>query len=181
MKASNVFGYIDGIPDRQENDYFQLSIDGEDLVLEQITLAAFSLSNWQSLRKYRVPLENIIDAGIVNGHETVEKEKSAFARGAVGGLLFGSAGMFLGAVSGSGTKKVTKWRSKMVILYLSESAPNSPRCIMLDVNAFNKSPENYEFEEKLKKNLGWIEPSEAVLALRGQMCHRENEDGSITL
>lgn len=74
-----------------------------------------------------LPLEKIVNAGLVNVTEI--EEQSKLGRAAIGGILFGGAGAIVGALS-AGEKEKTK--SLYVINYLSDG---EEKVIVLKENA----------------------------------------------
>lgn len=65
----------------------------------------------------QISLKDIVNVGIVNDKELIEKDKSVIARGIVGNVLFGGAGLILGGLSGIGTKKVNQDIDYLIINY----------------------------------------------------------------
>ncbi|EJO5349569.1 hypothetical protein NRP93_003751 [Clostridium botulinum] len=86
-----------------------LSIYSRDVIL-QITLnnenecLTINSKIFKNIPDVNLKYEKIIDANIITRHELVKQSKSVVGRAAVGGLLLGSLGATVGAMSGTGTK-----------------------------------------------------------------------------
>ena len=64
-----------------------------------------------------ISLKDIINVGVINDKHLKEKNKSVIGRGIAGGLLFGSVGLVLGGLSGTGTKQIKEDVQYIVVNY----------------------------------------------------------------
>ena len=64
-----------------------------------------------------ISLKDIINVGVINDKHLREKNKSVIGRGIAGGLLFGSVGLVLGGLSGTGTKQIKEDVQYIVVNY----------------------------------------------------------------
>lgn len=74
-----------------------------------------------SLQKKKVTLDYSQITDVFYGIETElsQKQKSPIGRAVIGGLLFGSTGAVIGAISGSGEKSVKTYHTYFIISYRS--------------------------------------------------------------
>lgn len=64
-----------------------------------------------------INLKDIINAAVISDKELVQKDKSVIARGLVGGVLFGGVGLFLGGLSGVGSKSKEQNIDYLIVNY----------------------------------------------------------------
>lgn len=66
---------------------------------------------------YSISLKDISNIAIISDKELIEKDKNVIARGIVGNVLFGGAGLILGGLSGLQKKKVVQNIDYLIINY----------------------------------------------------------------
>lgn len=64
-----------------------------------------------------IDLKDIVNVGIISDKELIEKDRNVIARGVVGNVLFGGAGLILGGLSGLQTKKKEQIVDYLIINY----------------------------------------------------------------
>lgn len=64
-----------------------------------------------------IDLKDIVNVGIISDKELIEKDRNVIARGVVGNVLFGGAGLVLGGLSGLQTKKKEQIVDYLIINY----------------------------------------------------------------
>lgn len=172
--------YRDGLPDAPTSELFEVDMDQQDMILSQITLGV--LKN-KVIQTYKIPLKNIVECGFVTEKELVEVGKSVVGRGAVGGFLFGPAGLVLGGLSGVGSKKKEKTVGLFVITYLSPRFPGELKSFVLDTSWNNRDLHNIQFAKDTRKKVEKVEKSSLVLDFlkEKELSGGINSDGSITL
>ena len=110
------------------SDYFQLkeNVAGfakgsmYDLALYTSYLEITSLQK----KKLRLNYDQITDVFYGIDSDLVEKPKSLISRAAIGGLLFGSTGALVGAISGTGTKTKKEYHIYLIISYIGSDGRN---------------------------------------------------------
>lgn len=173
MKA--LFNLVEGIDLKDRHAQLRLSTDEEYLLIEERVSKVFR-SVTDSTQK--VPLKNIISTIITTESELVERSKSAVGRGAVGGLLFGPAGLVLGGLSGVGKKKSLKKNKYFIISYLA--ADEAIKNITLSTAAVSNETLTKKFNKYISKVLSSTTPSTEVEKLR-LLNQVENEKTEIIL
>ena len=102
--------HYNGLPDFKENTPCNMFLDEDNHCLR------FELFSSKDNIKVELPLNKITNAKLVNVEEI--EQQSKLGRGVVGGLLFGSAGAIVGAMSAGDKKKL---KTLYVINYISDS------------------------------------------------------------
>lgn len=109
----------------KEKVFYSLNVNHyEGLGLKQGANCILKLTNYElqlcDIKRRplkQISLKDIVNVGIVSDKELIEKDKSVIARGIVGNVLFGGAGLILGGLSGIGTKKVNQDIDYLIINY----------------------------------------------------------------
>lgn len=169
MKA--LFSLIDGLNLKDEYATLRLSVNGEQLLIEERVMKGF---RERTDATYRIPLQNIIAVEEVTEKELIEKNKSAIGRGVAGGLIFGPAGLVLGGLSGIGKKKGIKKSRLFVISYVSSSGEIAN--VTLEKHKHSNAPVTTKFQKYVQKELQRITPSAKVLEIRKQYVIGEETD-----
>lgn len=184
-KLANAFDLMSGIPGVEEGVTFQLSVEEGNLLLEQVVKER---RRWHVVETYKIPLCNILKTEMKTVQKIIEEEKNPMGRAMLGDALFGEKGMFLGALSGSGTKQKVVNRSYYIIYYFPESASEELQYIMFSADSTAMTLAYYEalqFEKLLEQHLRVREPSPMVKrmlqAVEEADRARRGSDGSITL
>lgn len=159
MKA--LFSMVDGLSNNDPVSQWRLSIDAEQLLLEERTV---KLIRPTTDRTYRIPLKNVIEIIATTEKEFVEQNKSAIGRGVAGGLLFGPAGLVLGGLSGVGTKNKIKTSRLLIVSYLTSDGEIAN--LILNTHKVSNIALTDKFQRFANKELGKVTPVNKVAELR---------------
>lgn len=170
MSGKNLFFYLSGLGNLPERAYFRVGIDGDTLILAQVSPRAFGKD--KIIQQYKIAAQSILAFDILTEAEL--KKRSVVGRGVAGGLLFGPVGAVLGGLSGNNKQKI---KSTLAISYIPSSG-NDPRTIVLDAELTSWEGQNKLSVAKIKNKLAKIPKSAEAMAYLGQTV---NQDGSITL
>lgn len=170
MAGKNLFFYLSGLGNLPGGAMFRIEIDGDTLVLSQVSPRAFGKD--KIIQQYKIAASDILAFDILTEAEL--KNRSVVGRGVIGGLLFGPVGAVLGGLSGNNKQKI---KATLAISYLPSSG-GDPRTVVFDAEPPSWSSQNKLSVAKIKNELINIPKSTAVTAYLGQTV---NADGSITL
>lgn len=105
--------HLQGLPNTGKNSQCRVSEDGEFLIIEELEgIVKLKVKN-----TFKIACAKIIAVEELTEKNIKEKSKSVVGRGITGGILFGPAGMILGGLSGTGTKKSVKEQYLLNISY----------------------------------------------------------------
>ncbi len=140
--------HYEGLPGFGKNYATSMELDEENRCL------IFKARAFKNVPEVKLPLEKVTSAGTVSITEI--EEQSKIGRAFVGGVLFGTAGAIVGAMS-AGEKQKLKY--VYIINYVSDG---ETKAIVMQSNGGNL---NYnKFQEALKKYLPKVEtPKEVTL------------------
>ena len=146
MKSN--YDYIEGLPEKPKTGCFEISDEGDELVLKEYGVRLIIM---RVLHTYRIPLKNIIEFEMLT-HESVT-EKSVIGRGALWEMVAGGKGMMLGA---TGDMQPTTENYRFLgISYTSNDEPDIEKVFLfdMDVGVSELTKLNIEEYEKTKKAL----------------------------
>ena len=111
---------LGGIPNIDKWEYLDIRYDDDYLYLDRLADVKF-FGKDPIKETFKIPHERILAMELMTNEVIKEKEKSVIARGLVGGLVFGPAGMILGGLSGIGTTKQVTSTPYLIIAYTGEN------------------------------------------------------------
>ncbi|KRU29309.1 hypothetical protein VT91_09230 [Clostridium sporogenes] len=109
--------HLQGLPNTGKNSQCRVSEDEEFVKIEELE----GFVNLKVKNTFKIASDRIIAIESLTKENIKEKSKSVVGRGVTGGLLFGPAGMLLGGLSGTGTKKEVKKQYLLNISYYGQS------------------------------------------------------------
>ena len=111
---------LGGIPNITKWEYLDIRYDNEFLYLDK--LADIKIFGKDPIKEtYKIPNKRVITIEVLTNEEIKVKEKSVIARGLIGSLVFGPAGMILGGMSGIGTTTKVQTTPYLIIAYTGEN------------------------------------------------------------
>lgn len=110
---------LGGIPNITKWEYLDIRYDDEFLYLDR--LSDIKLFGKDPIKEtYKISNKRILTIEVLTNEEIKVKEKSVIARGLIGGLVFGPAGMILGGMSGIGATTKVHTTPYLIIAYTGE-------------------------------------------------------------
>ena len=153
--------HLQGLPNVKKNSQCRVSEDGKFLIIEELEgLIKFTVKN-----TFKVACDKIIAVEALTEKNIKEKSKSVVGRGITGALLFGNAGMILGGMSGTGTKKNITEQYLLNISYYGEHMNDIKTIIFHAPGVSSLKMRNFSenYNKKYSKQVNRNENGEIIL------------------